>query len=132
MKGAKAGWFHAAFFQQFWLIIKNEVVQHIIDMFVGIKDILPFNAAILHLIPKKLKQKNPRDLRPIALCNMSYKILSKLISLRLKEILPYIIPKAQGVFVLGRGSSNNVIVVLQAIHSILSHDTRFLVLKIWQ
>lgn len=43
------------------------------------------------LIPKVHNPENLQDLRPISLCNVVYKIISKLLTSRLKIILPEII-----------------------------------------
>jgi hypothetical protein len=51
------------------------------------------NATFLTLIPKEERVTNPKNFRPIALCNVIYKIISKVIALRLKPILPFIISK---------------------------------------
>lgn len=76
---------HVVFFQKIWPIVQNEVTKHIIDMFVGTKDIVPFDYTILHHIPQKSKSKYLVDLWSIALCNVFYKILSKLLANKLKN-----------------------------------------------
>jgi hypothetical protein len=57
------------------------------------------NATFLTLIPKEERVTNPKNFRPIALCNVIYKIISKVIALRLKPILPFIISKEQSGYV---------------------------------
>lgn len=74
--------------------------NHVFGLFVGTKNIVPFNHTLLHLILMKNKPKRPADLCPIAMCNVSYKLLTKLISLRLKAIFPRIIPDMHGDFVM--------------------------------
>lgn len=91
---------HATFFQHFWSIIKTEVCTHIAELFMGTKDICLLNHTLPHLILKKLQPQSPVDLRSIALCNVSYKILTKLISLRLNLILHFLILETQGGFVM--------------------------------
>jgi hypothetical protein len=59
------------------------------------------NATFLTLIPKEERVTNPKQFRPITLCNVIYKIITKVISLRLKPILPFIISKEQSGYVEG-------------------------------
>eukprot|EP00253_Pinus_taeda_P001756 PITA_01756 len=54
------------------------------------------NSAFLALIPKEKGAKDFNWFRPISLCNIGYKISTKVIANRFKGILPAIIPKNQG------------------------------------
>ena len=65
--------------------------------------------AIISLLPKP--GKDPMQLgsyRPISLLNCDYKILSKILALRLEKVVPSIIHFDQVGFVPGRSSSNNM------------------------
>lgn len=53
------------------------------------------------LIPKKNPTISISNFHPISLCNIMYKLISKVIENRLKLILPLIISETQSVFVLG-------------------------------
>ena len=57
------------------------------------------NSAFLALIPKEKGTNSFSIFRPISLCNIGYKLITKFIANRLKIILPGIIPENQGGFI---------------------------------
>lgn len=79
---------------------------------------LPYsiNATHIRLIPKIQSLKTVHDYRPIALCNVYYKVISKLLSLRLKPVLQEVISENQSAFVPGRAISDNVLITHEVLH----------------
>ena len=79
------------FFQHFWPTCGDVVSKTVLD-FLN-QGISPpnFNETHIVLIPKIKEPKWVTDYRPISLCNVTYKIVSKVIANRMKKILPSII-----------------------------------------
>ena len=76
------------------------------------------NETFICLIPKVKSPQQITEYRPISLCNVSYKIISKVLANRLKRILAEVVNKSQSAFVAGRLISNNVMVAFETTHCI--------------
>eukprot|EP00253_Pinus_taeda_P030806 PITA_30806 len=88
------------------------------------------NSAFLALIPKEKGASDFSRFRPISLCNSSYKLVSKIIANRLKNILPAIIPKNQGGFIKGRKILDNIVLVQEAVHSSCQRNEKDMLIKL--
>lgn len=75
------------------------------------------NDALVVLIAKVLKLEKLTEFRPISLCNVLFKTITKTMVLRLKKVMPKLIGPAQSSFIPGRVSTNNIVVVQEAVHS---------------
>lgn len=75
------------------------------------------NKTHVRLIPKIQGAKKVEEYRPIALCNVYYKVISKLLSLRLKPILKESISENQSAFIHGRAITDNVLIT----HEVLQY-----------
>jgi exonuclease III len=112
--------FNACFYQKNWELIGGEVCNAVISTLnLGVinKEI---NSTYIALIPKS---KNPicvTDYRPISLCNVIYKLISKVLANRLKEVLPTIISPYQSAFIPGRLITDNILAAYETLHTMHS------------
>lgn len=74
------------------------------------------NDSRIALIPKCEHPQSMKDLRPISLCNMAYKILSKALANRLALIISKCISKEQSAFVAGRSILDNALIASEIVH----------------
>lgn len=74
------------------------------------------NHTYVTLIRKKKNSELVYDFRLISLCNVSYKLIFKVLANKLKGILLAIISPTQSTFVLARMITDNVLVAYELVH----------------
>ena len=90
-KAPRPNGFTTKFFHACWDWMKEEVWALVEDSRKTCNILKALNATFMVLIPKETGMEDPRKPRPIALCNVIYKIISKVIASRLRPLLPLII-----------------------------------------
>ncbi|KAK9984666.1 hypothetical protein SO802_034191 [Lithocarpus litseifolius] len=104
------------FFQKFWPTIGEDVSQAVLTC-LNLGSIPPtINRTFITLIPKVKNLAGVSDFRPISLCNIIYKLVSKVIANRLKKVLPYIISESQSAFQSNKAISDNILVAFEMLH----------------
>jgi len=75
-----------------------------------------FNTTWVALIPKKKGLLEVSDFRPISLVGSIYKVIAKILSRRIKGVMPSIIGETQTAFVSGRQILDGALVANEAIN----------------
>ncbi|XP_075499181.1 uncharacterized protein LOC142537558 [Primulina tabacum] len=83
--------------------LEEDVFDAVLDFFRGSSLPQGFTATTITLIPKVMGAQAWSDFRPISLCNVTNKIISKLLYSRLKEVAERLVSWNQSGFVPGRG-----------------------------
>lgn len=98
------------FYKQFWSIIGEDVISAVQKFFdLGIVS-RTANHTFLALIPKRIAANRVEQFRHIALCNVIYKIITKILAGRIKDHLDKIIHPSQSAFVPHRSILDNIII----------------------
>ncbi|XP_071739246.1 uncharacterized protein [Rutidosis leptorrhynchoides] len=80
--------FNLRFYKKFWELLKEELVDAINWFWCNEEISRGCNASFVTLVPKKSGPVCLNDYRPISLIESYYKIIAKLLSIRLRKVLP--------------------------------------------
>lgn len=109
--------FSTCFYQRSWSIVKIKVCNAILDFpNYDVFDV-DVNTTNIALIPKFKNRSRLTDYRPISLCNVIYKLISKELANKLKRVLPTIILPTHSAFIPGRLITDNILVAFEALHT---------------
>ena len=111
------------FYKKYWNTVGPDVTRLVLGFLNKGECIQAINHTNLVLIPKIKNPSTLKDYRLISLCNVSYKIISKVLANRLKVILLEIIDKSQSAFVQGRMIFDNIMVAHESVHSMMNKNS---------
>ncbi|KAL0889621.1 hypothetical protein Bca101_013604 [Brassica carinata] len=103
------------FFKAHWSTVGRDMIDAVAEFFSSGYLLQQWNSTIISLVPKKTNASRITDFRPISCCNSVYKVISKLLSNRLKTVLPQIISNAQSAFIPGRLLVENVLLATELV-----------------
>ncbi|XP_043697429.1 uncharacterized protein LOC122648258, partial [Telopea speciosissima] len=115
--------FGAAFYKHSWEIVGEDLTLAVKWFFM--KSYLPssVNATFISLIPKTGDVTSFMGYRPIALCNLFYKIITKVLSNRLQGVIGQVVSDCQSTFIKGRSIVENILVCHDVVRGIEQKGT---------
>jgi hypothetical protein len=97
--------------------VGNEVCQFVFDS-LNFRAMPPtLNMTHIALIPKVKSPTCVTEFWRISLCNVLYKLISKVLANRLKKIISHIISPTQSAFILGRLITDNILAAYEIFHT---------------
>lgn len=107
---------NSGFYQAYWRVVGADVTE-LCQNFLSTGELSEgINRTLVCLIPKIKKPQQMQDMRPISLCNVLIRILSKVLANRLKSCLPGLISDNQSAFVEGRLLTDNALIAFELNH----------------
>ncbi|GKV22646.1 hypothetical protein SLEP1_g32498 [Rubroshorea leprosula] len=102
--------FNFNFIKRNWEVIKKDITEFIQEFHDKGKLVKGSNESFVVLIPKTNNPERIEEYRPISLIGIMYKILSKLLANRLRQVLDGVIGETQMAFIAGRQLPDGVVI----------------------
>lgn len=107
--------FSVEFFLSSWDLVGADLINAVKDFFVNPILSRQVNSTVISLLHKVPGAAKLSEFRPISLCNIVYKIISKMIGSRLKLITPLAVQRNQVGFITGRLLCENVLLASELV-----------------
>lgn len=107
----------AIFVQSQWKVVGDSFCNMVLEIFREHAKVREVNQTLITLIPKVDQVCNIGDFRPISLCNVAYKVVTKLLAQRLRVVMGSLVNPCQSSFISNRQSRHNIIVAQEVFHS---------------
>lgn len=111
-----------SFYHRYWHIVGSTITKEVLQFFQSAVIPEVWNHTQISLIPKVTSPVRMQDMRPISLCGVQYKVISKILCNRLKRFLPEVFLENQVAFVSGRLISDNIIIAHEMVHSLRTNE----------
>lgn len=110
--------YFSAFFKHCWEIVHQDVLDAVLDFFRAPALSQSFTSTMITLVPKVQGAQAWTDFRPISLCNVTNKIISKLLYSRMSTVVGRLISPSQSGFVPGKMIADNILLAQELTHSL--------------
>jgi hypothetical protein len=106
----------AEFYQICWDIVKKDIVSLFQDFHAGHLDVSRINYGIITLLPKSKGATKIQQYRLICLLNCIYKLITKVLTIRIEPYAQKLISEHQTAFIKGRNIMTDVMILHEIMH----------------
>jgi len=117
------------FYQACWDIVKNDLLDMFSEFHQGILNVSMVNYGIITLLPKIQEAERIHQYRPICLLNCIYKLITKVLTLRLEKVANKLILNSQSAFMKWRNIMNGIMALHEVLHETKRRNEVGLILK---
>src|SRR5438128_12338359 len=110
--------FPAEFYQNFWEVIKPDLMELFGFLHAGQLDLFRLNFGEIILLPKINDAERIQQYRPICLLNVSFKIFTKTATIRLNSVVDHVVRPTQTAFMKGKNILDGVTIVHETVHEL--------------
>ena len=115
------GGYPGVFYRSYWDIVKGQDISLVKEVFRTKEVDSKLNKTMIVLIPKVKNAYTFNHFRRISLCNFIYKVVSRIISTRLRKFLNRINAPNRGAFVEGWWIAENTVIAQELVNTIRKH-----------
>jgi mannosylglycoprotein endo-beta-mannosidase len=122
--------FPAEFYQTFWDTIKLDLLEMFSDLHAGQLELFRLNFGKVILLRKVDEAERIQQYRPICLLNVSFKIFTKVATIRLNTVANHVVQPSQTAFMQGRNILDVVVILHEAVHELHTKKLNGVILKL--
>ncbi|XP_071713069.1 uncharacterized protein [Rutidosis leptorrhynchoides] len=122
--------FNLRFYKKFWAIIKEDLIAAVHGFWVSGEISEGCNSSFISLIPKKTDPVSLSDYRPISLIGSFYKIIAKLLFIRLRKVIPNLVGSEQSAFIRGRNIMDGALIANESYEFLKINRMKILLFKV--
>jgi hypothetical protein len=122
--------FPAEFYQKIWEVIKFDLLELFSSLHSRQLELFRLNFGEIILLPKVNEAERIQQYRPICLLNVSYKIFTKVATIRLNTVADHVVCPSQTDFMQGRNILDGVAILHETVHELHSKKLNGVILKI--
>ncbi|KAK4274538.1 hypothetical protein QN277_017742 [Acacia crassicarpa] len=116
--------FPPIFYKSNWSTVGAALCSFVKNAFLGKVSLDDANKTLISLIPKRENVELVAHFRPISLCTVHFKCITKIIALRLREVMNDIVSPFQTSFIKGRSIHDNIVVGQEILHIMSKNRSR--------